>query len=65
MFDLITLADMSKKEKTVLVHARILESDVAELDKAASEQPIRVSRSMQIALAIRDWASRRRSPKKK
>lgn len=65
MSDLDTLAGMKKSEKTVPIYARIPESDVAELDKAASEQPIAVSRSMMIALIVREWASKRRPPKKR
>jgi hypothetical protein len=47
------------KIKTVPIHARIAASDVAEIDKAADEQPISVSRSMMVALIVRDWAKRR------
>jgi hypothetical protein len=46
---------MKTKPKTVSIHARLVESDVAEVDEAASDQPIPVSRSMMIALIIRDW----------
>jgi hypothetical protein len=56
---------MAKKMKTVPIHARLPESDVTELEKAASEQPIPVSRSMMIALVVREWVQRRQSPKKK
>lgn len=65
MSDLDTLSDMAKKEKTVAIHARLSESDVAEVDKAAERQPIPVSRSHMIALIVRDWINRRRSPKKR
>jgi hypothetical protein len=61
-----TLPGMAKKEKTVPIHARLPESDVAAVDKAAGEQkPFAVSRSLMIATIIREWASRRRSPKKR
>lgn len=65
MSDLITLDDMSKKQKTVPIHARLVESDVSEVDRAATEQPISVSRSMMIALIVRDWVKRRLAQKKK
>jgi hypothetical protein len=54
-----------KSEKTVPIHARLSESDVAEIDKAASEQPIPVSRSYMVALIVREWRDKRRSPKRK
>jgi hypothetical protein len=56
---------MGKKEKTVLIHARIPEADAAEVQRAAEEQPIAASFSRMVALIIRDWANRRRSQKKK
>lgn len=66
MSDSDTLSDMAKKtEKTVPVHARLSESDVAEVDKAANEQPIPVSRSYMLAIIVRQWADKRRSPKKR
>lgn len=54
-----------KQEKTVPIYARVLESDVAVLDRVAAEQPIAVSRSHMIALIVRAWADKQRSPKKK
>jgi hypothetical protein len=53
-----TLPGMAKKEKTVPIHARLPDSDVAEVDKAAGEQkkPFAVSRSLMIATIIREWA---------
>jgi len=59
------ILDGMKKKKTVPIRARLPESDVAELDKAASEQPIPVSRSMMVALIVREWIQSRQSPKKK
>lgn len=59
------IVDGMKKVKTVPIHARLSESDVAALDKAASEQPIPVSRSMMVALIVREWLQRQQSPKKK
>jgi hypothetical protein len=61
-----TLSGMAKKEKTTPVHARIPDSDVAEVDKAAEQRkPFAVSRSLMIATIVREWADKRRSPKKK
>jgi hypothetical protein len=55
---------VSKKQvKTVPVHARIPESDVAEVDKAADEEL--VSRSNMLARIVREWVKRRLSPKKR
>jgi hypothetical protein len=64
--DLNTLSGMAKKsEKTVPIYARLSESDVDELDKAAAEQkPFAVSRSLMVAMIVREWADKRRSPKK-
>lgn len=64
MSDLTTIDGM-KKEKTVPIHARIAELDVAEIDKAAERQSIPVTRSHMIALIVREWVNRQRSPKKK
>jgi hypothetical protein len=52
------------KQKTVPIHARLAESDVAEIDKAAGEQPIPVSRSMMVAIIVREWVNRRQKPRK-
>jgi hypothetical protein len=57
--------DGMKKVKTVPIHARLSESDVAALDKAAGEQPIPVSRSMMVALVVREWVLRQQSSKKR
>jgi hypothetical protein len=54
-----------KSEKTVPIHARLTESDVAEIERAAKEQPIPVSRSYMLAIIVRQWADKRRSPKKR
>lgn len=62
MSDLDTIAGMAKKFKTVPVHARIPESDVAEVDKAAEEEL--ASRSTMIARIVREWVKRRLSLKK-
>lgn len=62
--DSIILGGMKNKAKTVPIYARLLESDVSEVDKAANEQPIPVSRSMMIALIIRDWIKRKMHSKK-
>lgn len=62
--DAVILDGMSKKVRTVAVHARIPASDVAEVDKAADEEL--VSRSNMIARIVREWAKvRQRSPKKR
>lgn len=62
--DSANLVGMSKKPmRTVPVHARIPESDVAVVDKAADEEL--VSRSTMIARIVREWAKRRQSPKRK
>ena len=59
------MGDVAKKPvKTVPIHARLPEPDVAELDKAAAQQPIPVSRSMMIALIVREWAVKRLGQKK-
>lgn len=65
MSDAVILDAMSRKNiRTVPVHARIPESDVAELDKAAEVELI--SRSNMIARIVREWAKQRqRSPKKR
>jgi len=56
---------MAKKETTVPIYARLPKSDVDELDKAAEQQSIPVSRSMMVALIVREWVQNRRSPKKR
>ncbi len=64
--DSVTVGDVAKKPvKTVPIHARLPEPDVAELDKAAAQQPIPVSRSMMVALIVRAWAEKRLGQKKK
>jgi L-aminopeptidase/D-esterase-like protein len=64
--DLDNLSGMAKKQTTVPVYARLPESDVAEVDKAAEQQkPFAVSRSLMIATIVREWADKRRSPKKR
>ncbi len=65
--DSATLPGMAKRktEKTVPIHARIAESDVAEIDRVASTHPIPLTRSHMIALIVREWVNRHRSPKKK
>jgi hypothetical protein len=60
--DFDTVACMAK-EKTVPIHARLAESDVAAVDKASEEQPIPVSRSHMIALIVREWVKKRLPPK--
>lgn len=72
MSDSIIIDGMSKKKtRTVPVHARIAESDVAEVDKAADQNG--VTRSLMISLIVRQWVNGRvdllqrpsqRSPKK-
>lgn len=62
--DLATLDAVSKKPpKTVPVHARIPEPDVAEIDKGADEEL--VSRSNMIARIVREWVKKRLSSKRK
>jgi hypothetical protein len=62
--DFDTVDSMAKKLKTVPIHARLPESDVAELDKVAELQPIPVTRSHMVALIVREWLNKwRRSPK--
>lgn len=51
----------SKKIKTVPIHARIPESDVAAVDKAADDELI--SRSMMVARIVREWVKRKQSHK--
>lgn len=65
MSDLATIDGMKKKEKSVPIHARLAESDVAAVDKCAEEQPIPVSRSHMIALIVREWVVKRLHGKKK
>lgn len=66
VLDSDTFAGMAKKkEKTVSIHARVVESDAAEIKKSADNQPIPVSTSYMVAMIIREWANRQRSPKKK
>ncbi len=55
--------DGMKKIKTVTIHARLPESDVAEVDKAAGEELS--SRSNMLARIVREWARRRLSTKRK
>jgi len=43
------------KPKTIPIRARITEADVAALDKAASQQDIPVTRSMMVAIIVREW----------
>jgi metal-responsive CopG/Arc/MetJ family transcriptional regulator len=62
--DSLTIADVSKKSfRTVPIHARLPEPDVAEVDKAATEEL--VSRSTMIARIVREWVRRRLPPKRK
>jgi hypothetical protein len=56
---------MNTREKTVAVHSRIPASDAAEISKAAHEQPVSVTVSRMLAFIVREWADKRRSPKKK
>ena len=64
MSDSVILDAVSKKPiRTVTVHARIPEPDVAELDKAAEEEIS--TRSNMIARIVREWAKQRRRPPKK
>lgn len=58
------LSGMAKTEKTVPIYARLTETDVAAVDKAAAKQPIAVSRSHMIALIVREWVSKQRPPRK-
>jgi metal-responsive CopG/Arc/MetJ family transcriptional regulator len=63
VLDSDTINGMSKRVRTVAVHARIAEEDVAEIDKAADEEL--TSRSNMLARIVREWAKRRASPKKR
>lgn len=54
---------MRKKDKTVPIHVRLPESDVAVVDQAAGNNPIPVSRSMMLAHIVRDWVKKQLSPK--
>lgn len=56
MSDLDILDGMAKKIRTVPVHARIPESDVAKVDEAAADEL--TSRSTMIARIVREWAKR-------
>lgn len=58
------LVVMAKKPiKTVTIHARIPDSDVAEIDRAAEEEL--VSRSNMVARIVREWAKQRQRPPKR
>lgn len=60
------IVDGMKKVKTVPIHARLTEADLAAVDRAAAEQkPFPVSRSTMLAIIVREWAERRESPKRK
>ena len=62
MSDSDIIADVAKKlVKTVPIHARVPESDVALVDKAAAAEL--TSRSLMVARIIREWAKRMK-PKK-
>jgi hypothetical protein len=63
--DPVILDAMSRKHiRTVTIHARIPESDVAAIDKAADEELI--SRSSMMARIVREWVKQRqKSPKKR
>jgi hypothetical protein len=63
--DTDTMAGMSKV-KTVPIQVRVTESDVAALDKAAQGwKPLPVTRSLLVAMIVREWVEKRQSPKKK
>lgn len=47
---------MKTKEQTVPIYARLPQSDVALIDKAAKEE--KESRSAMVARVIREWAKR-------
>jgi metal-responsive CopG/Arc/MetJ family transcriptional regulator len=60
--DLATVASMAKTTpNAVNIHARLRESDVAEIDSAAHEELI--TRSGMIARIVREWV-KQRSPQK-
>ena len=65
MSDLDTIDGMKKKVETVPVHARLPQSDVEEVDRAANEEL--TSRSNMLARIVREWVKGRlkTSPKKK
>ncbi len=54
--DSINLDGMAKKFRTVTVHARLPESDVAKVDEAAAEELS--TRSQMIARIVREWVKR-------
>jgi metal-responsive CopG/Arc/MetJ family transcriptional regulator len=58
-----TIGSMKQKVKTVPIYARIPESDVDELDRAANEELN--SRSNMIARVIREWVRNRLKTSKK
>lgn len=63
MLDSDTIDCMKKPIKTVPVHARIPEEDIAKVDDAAAEEL--TSRSNMIARIVREWARRLTSKKRK
>jgi metal-responsive CopG/Arc/MetJ family transcriptional regulator len=63
MSDPVIIDSMSKRIRTVPVHARLPEQDIREVDKAADEEL--TSRSNMIARIVRQWALQRRVPPKK
>lgn len=62
MSDFATIDAMKKQIKTVPIHARLPESDVAVVDRAAEQEPC--SRSNMVARIIREWIKRQLSQKK-
>lgn len=59
-----TIAGMVKENvRTVPVHARIAEADIAVVDRVATEE--RSSRSKIIARLVAEWARQQASPKKR
>lgn len=64
MSDFATLDDMSKKPiRTVPIHVRLHESDVAEIDRIADDELM--TRSQLVARIVREWIKKRLPPKRR
>lgn len=56
---------MAKDSKTTPVSTRLNASQIAELDKAAEEQPFKPTRSVVVAQIIQEWIERRKKQARK